>query len=552
MNPSQFRVLYRVFLLRIVDLELLSSDADPTRLIGQFLALFASVSFLFVVLLLFIAGGHLPITSAWMFEHFFIENSMTAAGIILVLNWDAAFPDRRDALVLSPLPIPAATVFLAKITALLVAPLLAVTALNVFIGLIWPALFSPAHSGLPGLFRSVLAYWLTIFLASAFIVFFFLAVQGLAANLLPRQFALRLSAIFQATALCLLLLVYFLEPSLEYPAALAAPQNQHLLAWLPSYWFFGLFQQLNGSMRTVFVPLVHRAWIALGISVLGALVAFVLSYLRALPKIAEQPDILPISRRLRWAPRIGNRLQTAISLFTLRTLLRSRQHRMILSFYLGIGLVIVVAYMKMPIGGHISSRSEINPTILLASVLMMMLAILAIRVVASFPISLRANWIIRVTQLQPARNYQRAVRIAWLALGVAPVWILAAALFMRRYPWQPALGHLAVMLLLGAFLVEVCLYTFPKIPFTCSYLPGKANIHFVFWVCIMVAVQVLYGAAKFESNTLRHLLNSLLMLLALAAAVAIMHALARMHTEPSQNLLFEEEYAPDLITLKLN
>ena len=36
----QFRVLYRVFLLRVVDLELLSRDGDPTRLFAQFATLF--------------------------------------------------------------------------------------------------------------------------------------------------------------------------------------------------------------------------------------------------------------------------------------------------------------------------------------------------------------------------------------------------------------------------------------------------------------------------------------------------------------------------------
>ncbi len=36
----QFRTLYRVFLLRVVDLELLSADGDPTKLIGQFATIF--------------------------------------------------------------------------------------------------------------------------------------------------------------------------------------------------------------------------------------------------------------------------------------------------------------------------------------------------------------------------------------------------------------------------------------------------------------------------------------------------------------------------------
>ena len=252
-------------------------------------------------------------------------------------------------------------------------------------------------------------------------------------------------------------------------------------------------------MHPALVPLARRAWIGFAVSILGAAAALLLSYFRMVPKIVEQPDIRPLTRKFAGSLRFGNTLQTAITLFSLRTLLRSRQHRMILSFYLGIGLAIVVAYLKIPLGDTASRKSEIDAAMLLTSTLMMILAILAIRVVASFPISLPANWIIRITQLRPARNYQRAVRFAWLALGVTPVWIIMAVSLLAFYPWQPVLGHLFTMLLLGILLVEICLYAFPKVPFTCSYLPGKANIHFVFWACVMVVIQLLYEAAKFES-----------------------------------------------------
>ena len=87
-------------------------------------------------------------------------------------------------------------------------------------------------------------------------------------------------------------------------------------------------------------------------------------------------------------------------MFTLRTLLRSRQHRMILSFYLGIGLAIVVAYGKTSLGDAGIAISGIPVTSLLASVLMTILTVLAVRVVVALPISLPANWIFRVTQVR--------------------------------------------------------------------------------------------------------------------------------------------------------
>lgn len=74
-SKLQFRVLYRVFLMRVVDLELLSSEGDTTKLLGQFAALFAAVSFLFTAPLIFL-GGRLPQVAFYTMEHLLIATTM--------------------------------------------------------------------------------------------------------------------------------------------------------------------------------------------------------------------------------------------------------------------------------------------------------------------------------------------------------------------------------------------------------------------------------------------------------------------------------------------
>src|ERR1700758_811538 len=196
----QFRTLYRVFLLRVVDLELLSADGDPAKLIGQFATIFASISlFLTLPALLGLLGsGSLPGPVAWTPEHFFIETAMTCAGLIAVLNWDSAFPDKRDLLVLFPLPVRKSTLFFAKVAALFAGPALAMVALNMFSGVVWPFLFRSGSGGFFGALRAWPAYWITLLVAGAFLVFTILGIQGVAANLLPRQLFLRFSAVLQA------------------------------------------------------------------------------------------------------------------------------------------------------------------------------------------------------------------------------------------------------------------------------------------------------------------------------------------------------------------
>jgi hypothetical protein len=542
-----------VFLLRVVDLELLSADGDPAKLIGQFATIFVSISFLLTIPALFglLGMGSLPGPQGWTPEHFFVETAMTCAGLVAVLNWEAAFPDQRDLLVLTPLPVRKSTLFLAKIAALFAAPALAVAALNSISGVVWPFLFRSGSGGLFGVLRSWPAYWITLLVAGAFLVFAILTLQGLAANLLPRQLFLRFSAVLQAVVMCILLIVYFIEPSLESPAALAAPQNQRMLAWLPSYWFLALFNELNGSMDPVLVPLAKRAWIGLGVSAMGACAALFLCYFR-LPRMVEQPDILPQTRFISWSPQFANSLTGALTRFSIRTLLRSRQHRMILSFYLGIGITIVVGYVKTTNQGFGSMNGMISNSFLFASLLMMILSVLALRVLASIPISLSANWIIRVTQVRSAADYYRAVRWSWLTLGVAPVLVCIAAFLLALSPWRPALGHFCVMFWMGILLVEVCLYTLHKIPFTCSYLPGKAGIHFAFWVCVLLFVRLLHEGAELEGQLLHGFLSSVMMIAMVALIAVGLRYLSASRAALTQELLFEEAYPPEITALGLN
>jgi len=548
----RFLVLYRVFLMRVIDLEILAADGDLTRLIGQFMSIFVTISFFTIIPILFGAWNIKSMTARWAVEHFLIETSMTVAGLIAILAWDSAFPDRRDLMVLSPLPVRVGTLFLAKTSALFAAPGLAIFSLNIFAGVGWPLAFVAKGSGFFGLLWAWPAYWLTVVLASSFFVFVMLTLQGLVANLLPRQLFLRVSAVLQAGSLCLLLSLYFLEPSFRTPEALTAPQNQGALAWLPSYWFLGLFNQINGSLHPALSPLAKRAWIALACSAAGAVASILLAYLRMLPKIVEQPDILPASRQRNGLPRFSRSLPNAITVFSLRTLLRSRQHLMILGLYLGLGLALAAGYIHGWVVKSSAAHSQWVTAFLFISILAMILVVTALRVVSSMPTALRANWIIRVTQTRPALAYQRAVRFSWMVLAVAPVlfFLAGAALSAPARPWLA--GHLFAMLLLGVLLVELCLYTFPKIPFTCSYLPGKANIHFVFWACLMLFLVLIHKSAVFEARALHQPYQELLTLFGLALAALAMRVLVQGRAVNCKQLLFEEAEEIEIISLKLN
>jgi hypothetical protein len=560
----QFRILYRQFLFRLIDVELLSGSArgDASGLLGQFgaLLIFGSVVLSWAALAI---GGEARRTASaapvWSAERFMVSLTMLVVGVFALLSWDSAFPDRRDVLVLSPLPIRGRTLFAAKIAASASALGLTVVAWNCLAGFAWPLALSPRGSGLVGTLRFVMAFWVALLAAGAFLYCALLGVQAIAAQL-PRRWYLRVSPVLQVAALVLFLGVICFQPSLNTATALAAPQNQRTLAWLPSYWFMGLLSQLSGTFtaegRAVMAPLARRAIASLAIAMFVAFGAFLLSYLRTLRKIVEEPDVVPVSRGGIWLPRFGSAPQTALAQFVIRTLVRSRQHRVILAFYLGGGFAIVAVYLEGArqsmhlTGADIVHR--VNIPMLVSSVLMLCASWLGTRTVFSLPLDLRANWLFRVTPPPGAAVCLSAVRHALLALSVLPIWAASAALLLWFWPWTQAAEHLLLLGLLGSVLADISLYGFGKIPFTCSYLPGKSKIHLLFWFGIIPLVIVIHKAAGLEQLAMAGPLGYSVMAALLGAAAFAARRVTNISANRSgPETQFEETASDELIVLGL-
>jgi len=329
--------------------------------------------------------------------------------------------------------------------------------------------------------------------ASAFLYCSVLTVQGFSALLLPRRIFLRLSAILQLAAFGLFLGVYFLEPSVITPSLFASVENHWVLASSPSYWFFALFDQLNGTLPPELTWLAARAWTGLGVAVSGAAASLLLCYMRTMKKTVEEPDLVPGAGGSHWAPRFGGPLQTAVVLFSFRSLARSRQHRVVYAFYLSVVFAIALSLLR----GNRSAAAPLPVTLdlLIPTIIMMCFAVIGLRSVFPLPISLTANWVLRVTQLSPSQNYIAATRRSMLLFAVIPIWLVSASLSLSFRPWQHVAEHLAVLAVLGWIFAELSLIGFYKVPFTCSYLPGKSNVQFAFWGFILVLL-ILGGHPK--------------------------------------------------------
>jgi len=553
----QFGLLYRDFLFRMVDLELFSSHGDIGKLLGQGGALLAAFSFVMTVLMVpRYMTSRLPVeglaVAAWGDEEFLISTTLAVAGLFAVVAWNAVLPDRRDAFVLGPLPVRIRTVFAAKVTAMISGLGVSILAVNVFTGMAFPTF----GAGL----RALAAYWTTMAAAGVFVFASLLALQGFAAHLLSYRRFLRISGVLQTVALFVILSCYFLTPSLATPHQLAAPENQRLFAWLPSFWFLGFFQELRGSTDAVFAPLAVQAVRNLSIASAFALSTYTLMYFRHMRRIVEEPDIAPADRaRNRSAVAalaarcMAKPLDRAILLFTARTMARNRQQRFLLAAYAGAGFAISFSYVRqLTYSFGLGPLGRVTPQGLTVSLVLLLFTVVGARAVFALPVALRANWIFRLTAVHSPPAYFTAVRKSLLALAALPLWAVTAVIYLAIWPVRAAVGHLVVLAVAGVLLVDLSLHEFRKIPFTCSYLPGKANLKVKFGIYAGAFVFGLSIVAALEYVALRTPVRFLFFLaVALTVAWWAHRRWAEFAFLRHQSIQFEDLPVDGLVTLDL-
>jgi hypothetical protein len=470
-----FHLLWRLFLLRVIDLEALSIEADVEQYIGQFAGVLLMFSLVRTLGCLLFPP---PPSEAWKMEQSHILTMMLVVGLIAVLTWDGQFPDRRDALILGPLPVRPRTILFAKLAATAAPMAMAVLLLNGVSSFACALVLAHGSNWL----RAFLSYWSAMIACSLFLFGALLTVQGMGATLLPRRIYMRVSGMLQLVAYGTLLGAFFLLPTLPTHSAVVAAGNHQLLALTPSYWFFALFNQLNGTLPSDMQWLAWRGWQALAVSVVGAALSLLICYSHTMKKIVEQAELEPGSGGPHWSLRLGSQLQTAITAFCWRTLSRSRQHRVILAFYLSIAFAVGLAAVRQALIAP--GLRPFSFDFAIASSVVMVFVVMGFRNIFSLPISLTANWMLRTTQLHPTENYIAAARRTLLLFAIAPTWLATAAMAFTYRPFSMVAGHMLLLALLGLLLADASLIGFAKVPFTCSYLPGATNFQFTFWRCL--------------------------------------------------------------------
>jgi hypothetical protein len=124
--------------------------------------------------------------------------------------------------------------------------------------------------------------------------------------------------------------------------------------------------------------------------------------------------------------------------------------------------------------------------------------------------------------------------------------------FFAIWPVRFAGQHVAIMLVTGILMVEISLHRFRKIPFACSYLPGKTKIHtrlgtvgIGFLMAANLGVQIEYWAMHKAARF------AVLFSILLAFAILAWRRTAEFARSPANRLQFEDLPPAEVTALDL-
>jgi hypothetical protein len=548
-----FGALVRHFFGRFFDNEFVAQNTEMQVTVTKLLALLSSPGIIMPCLqyLEYLSLDYMPREmrnpALWSDRTLYLSFSMLIMGAVTVLEWDALFPDRRDYVSLMPLPIPARTIFLSKIAALALFMIAFTVSVNAVSTVAFPAV--SYRGAFPGLLRAMAAQGISIFASNAFVFLFLVALEGVLLNILSVRWFRKISAYVQGAMVFALLWLFFLFPDISISVARLKAHNPAVLFAFPPAWFLGLNEVLLGSRDAVFVALAHRAEMWLSVAVIVAALSYTVAYRRHVRRTLESTEGSDSTRTAihEWIGRIADlvapdAVERATVAFIGKTLARSAKHRVFLAVYAGVGCALAA---------QVFSAAKIHDQWLSLPLVVGFFVLSGMRFIFTIPCELPANWLFRVSDT----NHQRA---ALNGTRTAMRWFAVAPLFLGLLPvyfvlWSPAiaLANFLFSVTISLILIEALTMEFRKIPFTCSYPPGKANISIMwgaYWAGFLVYA---FSMASLESWMVKRPLRLIPFYLIVAIIFGGFEWWRRRADSVGVALVFDDAADPVILTLGL-
>ena len=420
---------------------------------------------------------------------FLVGLPMLLVGLLTVLINQALFPDERDFRILGPLPIRRPLIFATKLTALFSFIGVVVAVLHIALSPLMLMTSIGRHSE-HGVIDRLGAWLIASVTGCIFAVLVVAAMTGVVTLVLSRTRLHALTAI--SRSLLLAGLVVCLPFVFRLPNAGASMAGQ--APWLivvPPAWFVGLEHVLLDTSENWALRLAAVALAATAISAAIVAGVYVLLFQRFEHLLLRPPSASPFefprnpigSSRRKDSSASESQACRGVSRFISATLRRSQLHQGVL---LGLSACGVALALNRLVGVNWTfSPPAVQPDSFLlyvsfwAPFAVMFVAGISMRAAIALPMNHRANWIFQLTEADATRGGEmRAVdRVVTLYTVGLPV-AFALAVLWTVLPPTKAVIAVTLVALIGRVFVHGVLIDWRRIPFTCSYMPGKRMLVF--------------------------------------------------------------------------
>ncbi len=553
MRHSLLGALIRHFFGRFFDNEFVAQNTEIQVTVTKMLALLSSPGIILPCLryttYLGLDGypAEMRYRMLWSDRCLYLSFSMLVMGAVTVVEWDALFPDRRDYATLMPLPILSRTIFLGKVGALALFVIAFTASVNLVSIVTFPAV--SYRGAWEGLILTIAAHGISILASSAFAFLFLVALEGVLLNVLSVRWFRKLSAYIQGAMVFVLLWLFFLFPNISASVAQLKAQNSWVLYAFPPAWFLGMNEVMLGSRDAVFLALAHRAEMAVGLVTLVAGLSYTMAYRRHVRRTLESTEGGD-STRTAMHERIGlvadrlapDSVERGTVAFIGKTMARSAKHRIFLAAYAGVGFALAAQVMPA-----VKNRDEWLSLPLVVGFFLLS----GMRFIFTIPSELPANWQFRVSDTDQQRAALNGTRTAMRWFGVAPLFLALSPFYFVWWTPGVAVANLVFSITISLLLIEVLTMELRKIPFTCSYPPGKANVT-ILWVAYWVGfLAYAFSMATLESWMVKRPRRLILFYLIVAVIFAGFEWWRRRADAVGVALIFDDAADPAVLTLGL-
>ena len=398
--------------------------------------------------------------------------------------------------------------------------------------------------------------------AAAFTVFFGVVfLQLLMMALLPERLY-RKSAVavrfVLAAGLLFLLLGFIVAPSGlggSFKDLESLKENgDPFLYRYPPLWFVGLYEVLLGTRDPVFEAGARTAGLALVLAFAAFVGSGALSYRRHVLKTLEERKAKPALfglheswRKFLAASVLRSPEERVVYGFFSDTIKSSQVHRTSFVNYLAAGaagiLVLVTAYRA-----SFRTLTPANGFLLILPLLLAFAIIAGLRVLVDRPVALEANWVFRLAGSPRTSRYASGLKKAVVLKFLVPLFLGVLAVHAVLWDFRTAAAHAAFGLIISALAVEGAFYRFRKIPFTCSWVPGKLKLQFTAIPVLVGLLLTMMALAAIEKSVLADPVRALVFLaVAAGAGVAFRQGNSRFYRGAA--LRYEE--APEAAMIEL-